>query len=450
MGAADMDRASRQKQPRTQKQQRSLQARQLRAAGCTWAEIALIFRQQYGVSARAALRLAHGWSQSEVAEEWNRRWPDAPLKTAKRISAWESWPASGHAPSFGALDKLAQLYQCEIADLLADLPGYEGTDPNCPRSASAPQVSDETELTLGAGTVEQLEASVQQLASGLCHAAGEQILNQAHQLQHQALKLMNGPSEGSRALQLPRLAAQLSTLLGWLATSLGQHAAADRHLRLAYRYAHQADDAETLAWVIATDARRAFYQNDPTASLQLAARAEGIAPAATDRAFVTLLEARASGGLGRADLCEEAIKRWRSLPSRHRNGSDHGPASNNRAVPHVTAAQQHYLAGSALLLAGSTEVASAELAEAISMFGSGASPHCYGAEIAARIDAASAHVELDDLDAAAEVLDTTLLGNTPRQLPHAIKADGLRRRLQTPRYQSSRPARRLLCRLPTP
>jgi len=44
-----------------------------------------------------------GWSQSQVAEEWNRRWPDD-LKTFKNFSYWELWPArTGHAPSLDVL-----------------------------------------------------------------------------------------------------------------------------------------------------------------------------------------------------------------------------------------------------------------------------------------------------------------------------------------------------------
>jgi tetratricopeptide (TPR) repeat protein/transcriptional regulator with XRE-family HTH domain len=80
------------------------------------------------MNARLAFRLAHGWSQGQVADQWNERWPDE-LKTFKSISAWELWPGgTGHAPSFDSLGKLAQLYQCSVGDLLADLPDYRGDD----------------------------------------------------------------------------------------------------------------------------------------------------------------------------------------------------------------------------------------------------------------------------------------------------------------------------------
>ena len=47
---------------RSQKQAQRRRAEALRAAGKTWGEVATVFRDEYGVNARVALRLAHGWS----------------------------------------------------------------------------------------------------------------------------------------------------------------------------------------------------------------------------------------------------------------------------------------------------------------------------------------------------------------------------------------------------
>lgn len=74
------------------------------------------------------MRLAHGWSQGDVAERWSARWPDD-LKTFKSISYWERWPAaSGYAPSLDVLTKLADLYQCHLADLLVDVADHREKD----------------------------------------------------------------------------------------------------------------------------------------------------------------------------------------------------------------------------------------------------------------------------------------------------------------------------------
>lgn len=83
------------------------------------AEIAAALRDRYGVSARLAMRTASDWSQADVAAAWTERWPDDP-KTFKSVSYWENWPSpTGHAPSLTVIDRLAQLYECDAADLLA-------------------------------------------------------------------------------------------------------------------------------------------------------------------------------------------------------------------------------------------------------------------------------------------------------------------------------------------
>jgi hypothetical protein len=77
---------------------------------------------------RVALRLARGWSQRDAAEQWNDRWPAEP-KTFKNFSYWELWPAdTGHAPSLDVLGRLAELYECRVADLLTDVADFRGAD----------------------------------------------------------------------------------------------------------------------------------------------------------------------------------------------------------------------------------------------------------------------------------------------------------------------------------
>jgi hypothetical protein len=108
----------------SQRHERAELAARMRAEGLAWAEIAAAFRVRYGVNARVAPRLARGWSQREVADRWTARWPDDP-KTFKHISYWEQWPApTGYEPGLRVLSKLACLYECAVADLLADAGDY--------------------------------------------------------------------------------------------------------------------------------------------------------------------------------------------------------------------------------------------------------------------------------------------------------------------------------------
>jgi hypothetical protein len=100
-----------------------------RAMGLPWHEIAAMFRSRFRVNGLVAMRLAHGWSQRDAADEWNRRWPDD-IKTFKNFSYWENWPSpTGYAPSLVVLGRLCELYECAITDLLSGGADFRHADP---------------------------------------------------------------------------------------------------------------------------------------------------------------------------------------------------------------------------------------------------------------------------------------------------------------------------------
>ncbi|MEV6299861.1 hypothetical protein AB0M02_10705 [Actinoplanes sp. NPDC051861] len=128
-------------QPQSQKQERAYLAQVLRSQGRTTGEIAEAFRLRYRVNARVAFRYAYGWSQARVASEWCDRWPGDP-KTGKVISTWEVWPNGGHAPSLQTIGRLAEIYECSVAQLLADFPDHGHTQVGGTESENAVHGAD--------------------------------------------------------------------------------------------------------------------------------------------------------------------------------------------------------------------------------------------------------------------------------------------------------------------
>ncbi|MGH3518855.1 MAG: hypothetical protein ACRDQ7_15835, partial [Haloechinothrix sp.] len=121
------------------RRQQARLAAELRSAGKTWVEAAEIFQTRFRLNPRVALRSVRGWSQAQAAEEWNRRWPDEP-KTFKSFSYWEIWPGKGgYSPSRDNLVRLAEIYECSVADLLADLPSFRHLDSAAQATLAVPR-----------------------------------------------------------------------------------------------------------------------------------------------------------------------------------------------------------------------------------------------------------------------------------------------------------------------
>jgi hypothetical protein len=172
----------------------------LRQEGKSWVEIAAALRERHGINARVAFRWAHGWSQSQVADAWCERWPDDP-KTFKSISYWERWPESGHAPSLSTLDRLAQLYECNIADLVEDLPGHRQLDTVGRAGEQARRLWQSTSGSMSLADASEVASAIEQVSVMSVDELAQSAIAFTHQL---------GMSAADRKPMLVKLSAALS------------------------------------------------------------------------------------------------------------------------------------------------------------------------------------------------------------------------------------------------
>lgn len=322
----------------------------MRAEGKTWVAIAETIRASYRVNARVALRWAHGWTQESVAREWCARWPDDP-RTGQNVSTWERWPEAGHEPSVRTLSRLAEIYECDLSDVVADLGQFRHLDRAnaAPVAAAvrelagiAPGASDGSRSDSNSGTDRRdftraavlaalgLTDSLRQLAAAgrpgrapiigpehvaLVENAVDRI--EAHDaavgagglrdnveaLHHQVEQWLNGPySLHQVGDELQGLLGELSAWAGWLAFDAEDHARAGHYLQDALVRARLADDPrlEVRAFTyicLLTLARR------PRESLQCAQAALRLARGWSTPRLTGLLHlraARAHAALGEA------------------------------------------------------------------------------------------------------------------------------------------------------
>lgn len=376
----------------------------MRAEGKTWVQIAELISDRYQVNARVALRWAHGWTQGRVASEWCARWPDEP-KTDQNISTWERWPESGHEPSVSTLGRLAQIYECDLADVVTDLAHYRHLD----RANAAPIVASVRELahatsdasafeksdsndgterrdftraavlaTLGltdslrhlaaAGTrgrapvigtehVALVETAVQRIEAQDAAIGAGGLRSGVAALHHQVEEWLNGPySLHQVGGELQSLLGELSAWAGWLALDANDHTDANRYLQDALVQARLADDprlevrALTYICLLTRDRR-------PRESLQCAQAALRLARGWSTPRLTALLHLRAA----RAHAALGEPKGFGREMAHAQSQLDHGAHEDDALYIHfVTPMEASGIAGLSYLALGKPERAERE------------------------------------------------------------------------------------------
>lgn len=323
-----------------QRERRQL-ARALRAEGRTWVDVAVAVRERYGVNARVAFRWAQAWTQEQVARAWCDRWPDDP-RTRDNISTWERWPESGHEPSLTTLSRLAEIYECSVADLVADLADYRHRDAHhdgLTRTAPAnltpvppvdpdpaawlSDLSDTAERmrwlttpSVDTDTLERLYELIDLSAAAYETATAtalygvvlrqrrdvDQWLCRSHSPQHRA--------------DLFRLAGRLSVLLSHFAFDLAAEPLADAYSSEAATLAELCGDDELLARAHVTQSFLAYYRGRYDTAAGYAVEAARHAPSGAEGIRAAISHARALARLGDGRGVDQAIGRAFELQQR--------------------------------------------------------------------------------------------------------------------------------------
>lgn len=292
-------------------------ANQLRTEGATWARVAAEFRERWGLNARQTVRAGRGWSQAYVAKEWCRRWPNDP-KTFKNVSTWERWPEAGHMPSLVVLDKLAQIYECSVADLVADFDDYSQTsdDDNVDRrtfliGALGSTVAAETPMLRHRHVAPELPDYFEAQLRSHYQAdmlLGPHLVMATVTAQYQAICEAIALTTGGLHEALLRVAASYGALAGWLSQDAGDLATASAWRAETLEMAHRSGDPHLISYALTNKAMLRIEVRDGAGAIDLTAAALRLADLAPKVQVLALVQAAQGYSLiGDRDQCERSL-----------------------------------------------------------------------------------------------------------------------------------------------
>lgn len=281
----------------------------LRADGATWVRVVAEFRTRWGLNARQTLRVARGWTQQQVADEWCRRWPND-LRTAQNVSTWERWPEKGHAPSLVVLDRLAHIYRCSVADLVADFPdhgfdsGAAATDDQGGMDRRTLLAGSLASITLAPLALHQRPVdpeTVGYLRDQLGghwrtdRELGPHVLLAGAVAQCETVLGMVESPRGAVHTDVLHLATAFTGFVAWLHQDAGDLGACSRWLDRTLELAHRAADAQLLAYALTCKAMVRTDVDDGMGAIELAEAALTSAGPAGTKARIMAMQQAALG-----------------------------------------------------------------------------------------------------------------------------------------------------------
>jgi hypothetical protein len=288
---------------------------------------------------------------------------------------------------------------------------------------------------IGSTTLEQLDEDVRRLARDYLNNPPLPLMLATLRVRNRVFTLLEGRQHPNQTRHLYLIAGRLCGLLAWMAGDVGRHSEAETQARTGWLCAELAGADGLRAWIRATQSKVAYWDGRIQESARLAS--DGLRFAASDSARVLLasLGARAWARLGNTDDAHAAL-------ARAEEERGHAGADEVGGLYGFSEAQQSYLAGTTHLWLQEPEQALRAADRAVWLYEVGnQAERFYGAETLALIDAATAHLQGNELEGAMEKLQPVLILPQEQRLEtFTLRLGEMRDTLRRSRHAISRPA----------
>jgi transcriptional regulator with XRE-family HTH domain len=361
-----------------------------------------------GNKLRAALQ-AKGWSYSRLAVELRRQAERDGVALPKHeslVTLITRWANNRQQPDGFYRDLLGRTLGLSESELFGD----------ASRAADLAAGAEPWLLaTVGAPSLDLLEAAVADFARRYPSAAPADLLGPVRQHYQDAVRLLAGPLRVAHRRRLSAVAGVLAGVAGSLSFDLKDQARAAAYFRVARQAAQEAEDRDLAAWALATWSLMPTYNGDTAEALRLieaAQTAGGRELSPTRGAWLAALEAKAHAGL--RDARRSAVALGRAERSLSRPGS----VGNRLGTDFFDAPRLVGFQGASFLLLRQPEAARRALVDVLAL----RSPTDVKGRSLVRLDLAAAHIQDREVEQACATIVEAL------SIPAAHQVDPIRRR----------------------
>jgi tetratricopeptide (TPR) repeat protein len=293
---------------------------------------------------------------------------------------------------------------------------------------------------IGTNTLDQFDQDIRTIARSYLRSEPLPLVLDTIRLRNRAFTLLEGRQHPAQSRRLYVIAGRVCGLLAWMSGDVGRTAEAETQARTGWLCAEIADDDGLRAWIRATQSKSAYWDGRIGDSARFAEAGLECRASDTARVLLASLAARAWARLGRAEQAQAAITQAVDERDAVSEQDDVG------GLYGFSEAQQSYLAGSTYLWLQESPEALRAAERAVWLYEIGApEERFYGAEMIALIDAATAHLQSDELEGAIEKLNPVLkLPPQQRLETFTTRLVEMREALRRNRYSGSRIATDLL------